>query len=88
MNDVMVFLATKFLDAAKFTTLTPLSLLMSCELSFQTRFENIFPTCFSKNRRVKALEHTRPGMVNLVHFMGQIKLKNSSGGHAVSYVQF
>jgi hypothetical protein len=30
----MVFLTTKFLDVAKFTTLTPLSLLISCELSF------------------------------------------------------
>jgi hypothetical protein len=29
-----VLLTTKFLDVAKFTTLTPLSLLISCELSF------------------------------------------------------
>jgi hypothetical protein len=29
-----VLLKTKFLDVAKFTTLTPLSLLISCELSF------------------------------------------------------
>jgi hypothetical protein len=28
-----VLLTTKFLDAAKFTTLSPLSLLISCELS-------------------------------------------------------
>jgi hypothetical protein len=31
----MVLLTTKFLDAAKFTILTPLSLLISCKLSFQ-----------------------------------------------------
>jgi hypothetical protein len=30
----MVLLITKFLDVAKFTTLTPLSLLISCQLSF------------------------------------------------------
>jgi hypothetical protein len=30
----MVLLTIKFLDVAKFTTLTPLSLLISCELSF------------------------------------------------------
>jgi hypothetical protein len=30
----MVLLTTKFLDVSKFTTLTPLSLLISCELSF------------------------------------------------------
>jgi hypothetical protein len=29
-----VLLTTKFLDVAKITTLTPLSLLISCELSF------------------------------------------------------
>jgi hypothetical protein len=29
-----VLVTTKFLDVAKFTTLTPLSLLISCELSF------------------------------------------------------
>jgi hypothetical protein len=29
-----VLLTTKFLDVAKFTTLTPLSLLISCEVSF------------------------------------------------------
>jgi hypothetical protein len=30
----MVLLTTKILDVAKFTTLTPLSLLISCELLF------------------------------------------------------
>jgi hypothetical protein len=30
----MVPLTTRFLDVAKFTTLAPLSLLISCELSF------------------------------------------------------
>jgi hypothetical protein len=30
----MVLLTTKFLDVAKFNALTPLSLLISCELSF------------------------------------------------------
>jgi hypothetical protein len=30
----MVLLTTKFLDVAKFTALTSLSLLISCELSF------------------------------------------------------
>jgi hypothetical protein len=30
----MLLLTTKFLDVAKFTTLNPLSLLISCELSF------------------------------------------------------
>jgi hypothetical protein len=30
-----VLLTTKLLDVAKFTTLTPLTLLISCELSFQ-----------------------------------------------------
>jgi hypothetical protein len=37
MNAVMgkmVLMTTKFLDVAKFTTLTPLSLLILCELSF------------------------------------------------------
>jgi hypothetical protein len=29
-----VFLTVRFVDVAKFTTLTPLSLLMSCNLSF------------------------------------------------------
>jgi hypothetical protein len=31
-----VLLTTKFLDVAKFTILTPISLLISCELSFPT----------------------------------------------------
>jgi hypothetical protein len=34
-----VLLTTKFLDVAKFTTLTPLSLLISCELSFLVIFK-------------------------------------------------
>jgi hypothetical protein len=36
----MVLLTTKFLDVAKFTTLTPLSLLISCELSFPIAYKD------------------------------------------------
>jgi hypothetical protein len=41
-----VLLTNKFLDVAKFTILTPLSLLISCEHIPVCRFENIFPAYF------------------------------------------
>jgi hypothetical protein len=42
-----VLLTTKFLDVAKFTTLTSLSLLISCELSFPiVGLKIVFPAYF------------------------------------------
>jgi hypothetical protein len=47
-----VLLTTKFLDMVKITTLTPLSLLISCELSFPIVGVKIsyLPTCALKSR--------------------------------------
>jgi hypothetical protein len=54
-----VLLTTKFLDVAKFTTLTPLSLLISCEVSFPVVGLKIssLPT-FALNRPIKFSCHT------------------------------
>jgi hypothetical protein len=41
-----VYLTTEFLDVAKFTTLTPLSLLILRELFPDCRFENVFLAYF------------------------------------------
>jgi hypothetical protein len=57
-----VLLTTKFLDVVKFTTLTPLSVLISCELSFpivSLKISSLFYLYKYENRFLRRILYLR-----------------------------